>query len=249
MISGLTLAELDSGELQYLLEYGREQLHQRISDFCSGDIPRIVNIESGTRVFLDSWIAAGRPNFDRRDLLNYFRSENFWKFVNSPTIKSVVEERLPKSERDQYLLCPTVNFRFKSSMFPWAGIPKHYDAWYWEQSEPEKKFDFCVLWIPLTPVDTTSGMLRFDVEAPKLMKPGSFLVFDPYTMHWSERPKIADLALTLDFRVEVRSKASEETIRFDCSMFDETSTEIKFFQRIDAMRATKSSSNNSPSGI
>jgi hypothetical protein len=104
-----------------------------------------------------AWEGAGRPNFDRRGLLYYSISPEYFEIVRHPFLLTIGEMLLGTKNM---LLSPVSNLRYKSCDFPWSFTAPHYDAWYWEKGDPDRTFNFLTFWMPLVAMTHENGGLE-----------------------------------------------------------------------------------------
>jgi hypothetical protein len=177
--------------------------------------------------FYKAWIRSGKLNYDRRSLLHYSVSEDFYNLVLDEELISFVRRILRTNE---IYLSPVSNVRYKSSLLPWSISRKHRDQDYWVGTEKKgKKMNFVTFWLPLTIIDKNSGSLSIYKGKKKInfsARIGDLIVFNPYILHDADRSRIKKITSSLDIRFEEESNMTIDTSFFNVCVSSDNNNKI-----------------------
>ena len=104
----------------------------------------------------DLWIKAGKPYFSR-NCMKYLPNQMVWDVFNNKTFFNMASSYFGV---DEIWASCTVNFRPKSTLFPWQFVGWHSDRHSWpEHRTIGNEYDFLVVWISMDETDLYGGGL------------------------------------------------------------------------------------------
>ena len=177
--------------------------------------------------FYKAWILSKKINYDRRSLLNYSISSEFYNIIKNKQFLELAKILLNTNE---IYLSPVSNLRYKSSELPWAISKKHRDQDYWEKTEKKnKKMHFLTFWLPLTKIDKNTGCLSIYTNSKKLnfsLNFGDLIVFNPYVLHDASRSKKRKITCSFDIRFESKQFMTKDTTYFNTCISSKNKNKI-----------------------